>query len=254
MSKRKTPQNEAFACSKRLSIIENVLAVLSCVYSLIPEFHVTNSNVNFWSNVLFIIVTYLVIFFKDNNFSIGTKQRIEFFLDNSFNRTRTVINSKSYYDNNEVKTGIKRVLANIHENTLYTWEITKVMCRFYIFGTMILVLILLIVFHENKDNVTLILLNFMFSGNFISKTVSVFQLSKGCKELFDEANMICSRYKEIGENFSKVESDVIGLLSKYESLIADTKVNLWEWTFNMKNKKLTEQWQNHKAFFEVYKE
>ena len=81
------------------------------------------------------------------------------------------------------------------------------------------------------------------------KTLSFFQFKTNTERLFDETNKICARYEEFECDISKVERDIISLFVKYETLLVDTKVNLWSFVFNRKNHELEKKWNKIKKPF-----
>ena len=251
MEKARTPQHEAFTISKKLVWTENVLFILSYLYSL-GVLGKNKEHALFFS-ILFTFAIFVVSIFKANYFLKGSAQKIDYFLDNSFGQKRSGVLSEEYYDNSEIDLGMKRMLANIHENLLYTSEISTVMNWFH--GALSVILIIIFLFllsTHSKESMILLLLNFMVSGNVLIKTLSVFQLKINTKHLFDEANTICARYEEFGCDASKVERDIISLFVKYETLLVDTKVNLWSFVFKRKNSVLEKEWNKIKKPFKIY--
>ena len=105
-----------------------------------------------------------------------------------------------------------------------------------------------------KQNVTLVLLNYVNSSNLFFKVLSIGQLSKESKKIFEEANEICSRYKENGCSAVAIESDILEKWLQYEVLLDDAKILLWNWVFKSKNEDLEKRWENHKKTFDIYKE
>lgn len=251
MEKTKAPQHEAFTLAKHLTWSENILFILSYLYS-IGVFGIHNEYALFCS-LLFTFAIFIVSVFKANYFLKGSAQKIDYFLDDSFGQKRSGTPSEEYYDNSEIELGMKRMLANIHENLWYTSEISKVMNWFH--GMLSVILIIVFVFllsTHGKERMILLLLNFMVSGNVLIKTLSVLQLKTNTERLFDETNKICARYEEFECDISKVERDIISLFVKYETLLVDTKVNLWSFVFNRKNHELEKKWNKIKKPFKVY--
>ena len=252
MSKKKTPQDAKYSSAKRIEIIENVLIFLSCIYSPFWDKLKYISDYNFIINILFIFLINLVAFLRQSYFFKASDFSRKFFLDDSFNRQRTGFKTDNYYDNNEVEYGFKRVLANLHENSLYTYEISNIMFRGYMACFVIVVSIFILTFP--KQNVTLVLLNYVNSSNLFFKVLSIGQLSKESKKIFEEANEICSRYKENGCSAVAIESDILEKWLQYEVLLDDAKILLWNWVFKSKNEDLEKRWENHKKTFDIYKE
>ncbi|WP_302067209.1 hypothetical protein, partial [uncultured Streptococcus sp.] len=105
------------------------------------------------------------------------------------------------------------------------YEISNIMFRGYMACFVIVVSIFILTFP--KQNVTLVLLNYVNSSNLFFKVLSIGQLSKESKKIFEEANEICSRYKENGCSAVAIESDILEKWLQYEVLLDDAKILLW---------------------------
>ena len=89
------------------------------------------------------------------------------------------------------------MLANIHENTLYTSTIIDKMTKKYdIISVSLLLLFLLQVFCSGMNDFSSALFNFIISGNFISgRVLHPKSVGNDTSKLFQEANKICSDYE-----------------------------------------------------------
>ena len=83
-------------------------------------------------SVLILFIDIIIEYYYGNNFDEGHYIREATLLDNSFDEKRVPnYNSDLYFNNQSINPGEIKLLADIHENALFTSEITEKMVNRY---------------------------------------------------------------------------------------------------------------------------
>ena len=248
-----TPQNSDFKKSKICSCAENIISFLLLFLSILQNYYkIFESKTFLIITVLLLLVAYIFSYSSDSYFDNAHIIHQKFLIDNSFDQRRIPnFDSSRFYDNGEIIKGEIKLLANIHESSLFTSKISKKMSRFYfIIFIIILTLLIISILKNGIGDGTNILLNFILSNNFIKIGFTLNNLSKKADDIFNEINNICNDYEENKElnKFFKIFETIV----QYQNSLFAAKVILSEKIYKSLNVKLTEEWQRVKDKYIIY--
>ncbi len=251
----KNPQHNSFNISKRWAYIQDVLGVIALVLSMFQ------SGTALLSSRCFLIITGVLLilefifeYYQGTYFDKGHYIRESILLDNSFNEKRIPnYNSDLYFNNDSILAGEIKLLANIHENALFTSKIAEKMSVKYYIGSAIAIGVFIIkLFLSGMDDYSSILLSFIISCSFFKRAFNLNSLKKTSNEIYDNANMICSNYERNSNDRSTLLSNIMELFLKYENTVFESKVILSTKIFGRINKKTTDEWENVKKYYSIY--
>jgi hypothetical protein len=176
-------------------------------------------------------------------------------LDNSFQEKRIPnYNSENYYNNSSVNNGYIRLLANIHENALFTSSISDRMSKpYFVVSSITFMFFLIKLFLYGMYDYTSILLGFIVSSSFLERAIKIHSLKKITEEVYDKANYICNSYEKNPMTSEVFLSNILELLLIYENAIFESKIILNQRLFNELNDSLSEEWQKTKDNYLIYK-
>ncbi|MDO5690687.1 MAG: hypothetical protein Q4G61_10590 [Tissierellia bacterium] len=254
MKKNRTPQDSDFSNARKLEYSELTLYILSYLYSLYQICTNSISDKMFLlCSGLFLLAIFLVGEIKEKLFDSATDVRRTFLIDNAYGTKKQPHSNKEFYDNKDIESGLKRILANTHESSFFTSTITKKMLPSYVLSSVVLCGITVIfLFWNGLDEVSALLLNMILSGGFVKRTVSLYQLNRSTSQIFSEFNSLASDF-ENNPDFSKFESRVIDLVIRYETYVCSDRVSLSNKIYRENNVLLTKEWEQHKDYYLLYK-
>ena len=241
----KNPQNKDFIFSKRFAFAQDVFGalafVLAVVQGMMPLFPV---NVFLTISALILIAEYISSYCKSSFFDKGHRIREIGLIDNSFNEKKIPnYDSESYYNNASVLKEEVKLLANIHENSLFTFRIVeKMLCPYYFWSATAFLFFSIKLFMSGMDDYSSLWLGFIVSGSFFDRTIRLHSLKKVSEEVYEKANEICSMYEKNSIKTSMILSQIIELLLLYENAIFESKINLSEKIFRALNTSVSKEW------------
>lgn len=248
------PQNKHFVTSAMLTISIDMFDIILFGIASLQTYTAFLSSKNFLiiASIL-LIVGKIIAHFQVIEFDEGHRKRETVLLDNSFGEHRIPnYNSDIYFNNKSIQNGYIKLLANVHENTLYTSAIIDKMTKKYdIISVSLLLLFLLQVFCSGMNDFSSALFNFIISGNFISRTYKLKSVGNDTSKLFQEANKICSDY-EINNDLQLLSRKILDIFVTYENIIFASKITLSGKVFSSLNCKLNDDWQKIKQSYKIY--
>lgn len=252
----RNPQNNSFVISKRYYYAQDFFGLIVLLLSIFQ------TETSFLSSRLFLIITGVVLIlefimgcFHEVYFNKGHYIRESALLDNSFKEKRIPnYNSDLYFNNCLINVDIIKLLANLHENTLFTFKIAgKMSIRYYIGACIATGFFLFKLFLSGMDDYSSILLSFIISSSFLKRAFKLSSLKKSSEEIFEEANKLCSNYEKKPSDKNKLLSNILELLLKYENIVFESKIILDKKIFIKENKIISDEWENIKKTYSVYK-
>ena len=253
----KNPQNSCYEKAKKCSWALDILGVVSIVMSLVQSKYQTISPRYFLiiSGVLLIVVAIIENFQKKYyNEAHVIKEKV--LLDNSFNAKKIPnYNSDLYFNNSKIKESVVKLLANLHENTLYTSKIVgKMVIKYYIISFLACLILFIKFSYSGMDDYTSILLGFVLSGSFFKRALSIGELKKVSDNIYEEINVICSNFEKGNNKKQILLREIFELLLKYENTLYESKVILNSKIFNKYNDEIGKEWENIKLTYKIYQE
>lgn len=250
------PQNKDYIISKRFANAQDIfgtitfiLAVVQGITLIIPVkiFLVVSGAI--------LVSEYISSLFKSYYFDKGHRIREMGLIDNSFNEKRIPrYNSEPYYNNASILKSEIKLLANIHENSLFTFRIAeKMLSIYYIISTCTIVLFIFQLFMRGIDDYSSLLLSFIVSSSFIDRTIKLNSLKRSSEKVYEKVNEICNAYEKSRDKTSMILSRIIEVLLLYENAIFETKIILSKSIFNELNDSLSKEWIDVRNSYLIYK-
>lgn len=155
------------------------------------------------------------------------KIRRKDFIDNSLGTKFVHDSSDEYYDNDEMGIGMKKTVANLFENTFFSFNVSKAIFKKCLPVNLIflIVIILLSVYGINRNQLAIPILQLFLPRYFLLDIISTYRFRNEVEKTFDELKDISSHITnscKLNEN----EVKFIKTLLEYEVLIADTNIRL----------------------------
>lgn len=250
------PQNKDFILSKGFNLAQDifgiitlVLAIVQGITSLIPaKIFLVISGV-----VLFI--EYMSSYCKNVFFDKGHRIREIGLIDNSFNEKKIPnYNSEPYYNNACISKNKIKLLANIHENSLFTSSIAGEMSLpYYFFSAVTFLFFITKLFMSGMDDYSSSLLGFIASSSLFDRAIKLHSLKKSSKDVYDKVNEICNVYEKCSVKTSMILPQIIEVLLLYENAVFESKIILSERIFSKRNDSLSKDWLDVRDKYLIYK-
>lgn len=252
----KNPQHKYFKICETLALMQDVVSIITFIIAIIQSYaSILPSIMYLIFSVLILFIDIIIEYYYGNNFDEGHYIREATLLDNSFDEKRVPnYNSDSYFNNQSINPGEIKLLADIHENALFTSEITEKMVNRYRWCSITAFLLCVcIVLSRGMDDYTSALMNFIITASFFKRGLKIRSLMKNSKNVYDAANRICSDYEKNPIDISTLHFKIIELALKYENSLFESKVILDGKVFRKLNKQLSDEWEETKNSYKLYK-
>ncbi|WP_314090897.1 hypothetical protein [Gemella haemolysans] len=253
----KNPQNSCYEKAKKCSWALDILGVVSIVISLIqPIYQTVSPRIFLIISGLVLIVVAIIENFQKKYYNEAHIIREKVLLDNSFNAKKIPnYNSDLYFNNYKIKESEVKLLANLHENTLYTSKIVgKMVIKYYIISFLACLILFIKFSYSGMDDYTSILLGFVLSGSFFKRALSIGELKKVSDNIYEEINVICSNFEKGNNKKQILLREIFELLLRYENTLYESKVILNSIIFKKYNDEIGKEWENIKLTYKIYQE
>ena len=255
MSKN-NPQNKYMQISKTFTLVQDLLSVLTLLLAIVQCLtFIIPGKVFLTISGVVLIMEFLASYFSSSNFDKGHAIREVGLLDNSFSERRIPnYDSETYYNNGSVKDGYIKLLANIHENSLFTSNISSRMyIPYFLLSGFIFGAFLIKLFMSGMDDYSSLLLSFIVSSSFFNRATKINSLKKATEEIFDKANELCNSYEKNQTEISILFPKIIELVLLYENAIYESKIILSEKLFKELNASLSVEWFKIRDSYSIYR-
>lgn len=253
MKSNRTPQDNDFNLGKKFSFAENILYIASYVVAMIQYYtsYIPEKCFMILTSMILILI-YCANQIKENKIKDANDLKRKYFFDNAFGMRKFPHTNQSYYDNEEVDLGLKKVLANIHENALFTSKIVKRMCiGYYIFAFILLIIFILSLFLNGLTELNAILLGFILSGSIVGQAMRLCTVKNETSKVFLDANEICNSYNRT-QKIKDVVPEILNILVRYEVITSSNTVVLSDYLYTKMNQDLTQEWNELKKNYKIY--
>lgn len=249
------PQNKDFILSKRFALAQDifgaiafVLAIFQGITLLIP------AKIFLVISGVILVVEYMSSYYKSVFFDKGHRIREVGLIDNSFNEKRIPnYNIEPYYSNASISKEEIKLLANIHENSLFTSRIAEKMSfPYYLFSVLIFLFFIINLFIRGMDDYSSLLLSFIVSSSLFDRAIKLHSLKKSSEDIYEKINEICSRYEKRSVKTSMILPQIVEVLLLYENTVFESKVNLSERIFCRLNSSLSKEWIDIRNSYLIY--
>ncbi|RHS98170.1 hypothetical protein DW895_07330 [Firmicutes bacterium AM41-11] len=248
------PQSKYFRISENLIYAIDLISVISFILALIQSYtSIVPHKLFLFIAAFLLVVEKIISYYQVKFFDNAHKIRQTVLLDNSFGEKRIPnYDSGKYFDNDSIQTGKIKLLANIHENTLYTVKIIeKMLPKYYVTSTTLFAFLILQVCNSGINDFSSSLLNFVISSDFVIRTIKLRNLRKAASSVFEEANSICSDFEK-NMNTNLITRKIINIFVKYEEAVFESKIVLNEKVHSKYNSLLMREWEGIKNTYKIY--
>lgn len=248
------PQSKYFRISENLIYAIDLISVISFILALIQSYtSIVPHKLFLFIAAFLLVVEKIISYYQVKFFDNAHKIRQTVLLDNSFGEKRIPnYDSGKYFDNDSIQTGKIKLLANMHENTLYTVKIIeKMLPKYYVTSTTLFAFLILQVCNSGINDFSSSLLNFVISSDFVIRTIKLRNLRKAASSVFEEANSICSDFEK-NMNTNLITRKIINIFVKYEEAVFESKIVLNEKVHSKYNSLLMREWEGIKNTYKIY--
>ena len=252
---KNNPQNKDFALSKACALFQNIVSIIGFGIAIAKEIKIfTDANSILVISGVVLVIEYILSYYKSIFFDKGHRIREVGLIDNSFNEKKIPnYNSECYYNNVNVSKGVIKLLANIHENSLFTSRIAEKMAfKYYVILAVVVIFFIIKVFINGLDDFSALLLSFIVSSGVIDNVINLFSLKKSSEDVYEKINEICNRYENNSIETSMILSQIIEVLLLYENAVFESKINLSERIFSKLNSSLSKEWIDIRNNYLIY--
>lgn len=242
-----TPQTNYFETSQRLSkvytisyIIIFVLSILATIFQL--------SEISEYIGIMAIVFLYILEAISQDFKLRAERVRRKDFIDNSFGTRFIHDSSVEYYDNDEMKAGMKKAMINLFENTFLSFNVSKEMFRKSIAKNLFFMLgiILMACYGFSRNQIAIPILQLFLSRYFLLEVITTYNFMHRVEESFNSLKEITAE-TDTNRMLDKSEIKFITALVDYEVLIAESNIRLDSGVFEQLNDKLTKEWEQIKG-------
>ena len=249
------PQNKDFIMSKRFAMAQDIFGAIAFILAIAQGITLIIPAKSFLAIAGVILVAeYISSYYKSYFFDNGHRIREIGLIDNSFNEKRIPnYNSEPYYNNASISKEKLKLLANIHENSLFTYRIAEKMSfPFYFFSAIAFLFFILNLFMTGMDDYSSLLLSFIVSSSLFDRAIKLNFLKKSSEGVYEKINEICNEYEKRPSKTSMFLPQIIEVLLLYENAIFESKIILSERTFSKLNNYLSKEWLEIRDSYSIY--
>ena len=254
------PYQNEFSRLKRLKGVADILlysaGIISIVVPIIQSYEIefpTAFEVIKIVNFIIIVAYYIldVVIEVFINPSVSEYRRLNF-IDNSLGTKFLGNRSQHYFDNDEVKGGMYKVLVNGFENCFFTYNLAKAQRPSMVIKNSIFGLIFLIVAYYGlaQNSIGLPIIQIFLSSLFLTELIHHLNFTDRLKNLL-------KNYKEVFTDLEKMSykrldvANPLKLSLEYETLLAYNKSGLNDKIYEKKKVVLTAEWEEMKKFYNI---
>ena len=151
--KRIVPFSVNYETIRKINLAGNLILYLSAILAILV---IINGKLDFPNKVdidkflnsflsFFSIAYFLEDLIQNYLFQLAEVHRRNDFIDNSFDTTLSDKNSKGYFSNDDLKTGIYKLGVNCFENSFFTKTVTLSMIPFMAIKSIVIVLLFILI-------------------------------------------------------------------------------------------------------------
>lgn len=252
----KNPQNKDFILSKRFALAQDIFGAIAFVLAIVQGITLLiPAKIFLVISGLILVVEYMSSYYRSVFFDKGHRIREVGLIDNSFNGKKIPnYNSEPYYNNDSISKEEIKLLANIHENSLFTSRIAEKMSfPYYFFSAVALLFFIIKLFTSGMDDYSSLLLSFIVSSSLFDGAIKLHSLKKSSEDVYDKINEICSRYEKCSVKKSMILPQILEVLLLYENSVFESKFILSERILNELNDSTSKEWIDVRDSYLIYK-
>jgi|LSQX01.1.fsa_nt_gb hypothetical protein len=251
---RKTPpQHSDFEIANKLHSGYCIFLVLAMLYSMVPKTWLSGLHgASAGLDILFAVMVFGFEIAYRSYQRKGEEIRRNILMDDSFGTRYFQLPAEGYYDNEGTESGVRKLLANIHQSAFYTSAISREMLRPRRIITVIWLLsaVLMLALGRNDSPVSLgalkLLLSYVIVGQYLALKHVHTESEKVCKD----ATSAWIYREEAGENDNFL-SLALRTVMLYETAIAESRVLLDTRIKNRLNRRLETSWHDLRTRYKM---
>ncbi|SCJ44619.1 Uncharacterised protein [uncultured Clostridium sp.] len=257
------PQDSYFKKSNRWDLFRKVVFRVSLVISVTLTFLSTKYeklDLNIINNgvlILSLILLFIAENQEDGNRSEGDRVRRRELIGNSFKKPYNDDSSIEYYNNDEIDSGLYKLITNLFESCFWSLEVSSRMKDKELIKSLIIggVLILIAIYGLGNSLIAIPILQLFLSKDIIARYLTINNYNKEVSNIFDEVKSLFREHSDVSTNKEHI---IIDILLRYECNIAGSKITLRSKIFSSKKKKyiqehkeLEEKWNKIKREYNI---
>lgn len=248
---RYSPQTNYFEKSQRFSKVYNISYWTVFALSIVVTVFRINGIIDYLGVISIVFLAILEGISQDFKLR-AEKVRRRDFIDNSFGTKLVHDSSDEYYDNDEIDYGMKKTVANLFENSFFSFNVSKAMYIRCLPMNLIFLagIILLSVYGISRNQFAIPILQLFLSRYFLLDIINTYRFRNEVEKTFEDLKDISIHFcKDNRLNINEVK--LIKILIEYEVLIAENNIRLDAKAFNQMNQQLTAEWATLKKKYMV---
>ena len=256
----KVPQKNDFDvaenAAKRVHNTQWSSAGVSALYLILSRIFPECELMELIFSVVGLLLIGLIMYFKWHLGEVYRKAeetRRDGFIDNAFDIQLADIESKAYYDTDDLNPGIIKMLANVHENSIFSGKVVEGMLRKtevpMLIGALVVVAIAVTNFCSSQFTISVI--NVLLTLDFLGDFIKLWRLKKDCENIQKDCKAILNAYKNADgqKNPFTITARAIRTLIQYETALAYAATMFDTSVFNELNTTETTRWNRLKKRF-----
>lgn len=249
MMTRKVPHDKIYKIVNNLSEKLNWILIISTLISLLViilnNFDSSiNKKITMLSSIAlaFLAIVFFVLdIIKNHIYHRAELKRKNDFIDNSLKTKLADSNSKGYFTNDEINSGINKLGINCFENSFFTKSISSKMLKKQLIYTIVIWFLVALVILTTPNNffIQLVLLSLPFT--MFNETIKLYRLNRNVESVFLTFKKLYSSTKK-----SKREFLIIDNVINYEKSLSYSSIPLNDNLFHEMNESLSIEWDEIK--------
>lgn len=239
-------------CSKWSGYIAAVISLVSVIFNMAP---LNCPAVNDAVVALTLLAGVAAFYFQwqfELSYRKAEETRRDGLVDDSFSTKLADVPSEGYYDTDDIEHGIKRLLSNIHENSLFSAKITYAMFKKTEIKTLLLIATILIiaVFNFLGAQFAVAVVDVFLSLDFLKDYLKLKKLQDDLENVLTSCKSIWEHYScKRGKTEMKTMAEIIRVVIRYETSLAYASLMFDSDIFEQIKTSTTAEWENVKKRF-----
>lgn len=240
-----TPQDIYFNKANRWSLFRKIVFIGSLLISVILTFISTaykQVGLNFVNNGV-LIVSLVLLFIAENKEdeyrSEADKIRRKELIGNSFGKFYNNEPSIEYYNNDEIETGLYKLIFNLSESCFWSLEVSSRMKDKEFIKTLIIgiILVIIAIYGFGNSLIAIPVLQIFLSKDVISRYITIKNYNNELNIIFEDIKSLFIDNPDKNTVMTNKEHKIIDILLRYECNIASSKIKLESKLFSSKLRK-----------------
>ncbi len=252
---QKSDFDKARLSEKRSKWSRYIAAVISLASVILSMAHLNYSVANN-SVVALTLLAEIAAFYFQWQFELSYRKaeetRRDGLVDDSFSTKLADIPSEGYYDTEDIEHGVKKLLSNIHENSLFSAKVVYAMFKKTEIKTLFLIASILIiaVFNFFGLQFAVTVVDVFLSLDFLRDYLKLRKLQDDLEDVLTSCKNIWEHYSsKHGKAEMKTTAEIIRVVIRYETSLAYASLMFDSDIFEQIKTSTNAEWENIKKRF-----